>query len=357
MPNAWTGSQYSVYRALFGLFLSSRFVMRIFEESHALPEPVLLAGAVASVALAVGKWDRIAALLLCPTLVLQLGPPRDWAPGLAPLIYSALALAHAFLPPHPFGAWDARRHPDLAGRWRMPDAIHLAAWVVMALAYAWTGCAEWVAASGNVERAFAAIRLVFAPLALVARLRPWLWATFLGAQVVSLAILGPSDLTAAFIFLHLFGFDPGWIPPRLPEHPPTLVFYDGACGLCHRAIRFLLAEDAAGLRFRFAPIDSKRFRNAIAAPGSGLENGEAIPDSVLVQCPGKAILTRAEGALEIGHQLGGIWRLLALLASGLPLPILNAGYDFVARNRHRLFSRPEGACPVLPAHLRERFIP
>jgi predicted DCC family thiol-disulfide oxidoreductase YuxK len=68
------------------------------------------------------------------------------------------------------------------------------------------------------------------------------------------------------------------------------------------------------------------------------------------------MLTRAEGALEIGQQLGGIWRLLAIVAGWIPLAVLNAGYDFIARIRYRLFMRPDDTCPILPTHLRDRFL-
>lgn len=67
------------------------------------------------------------------------------------------------------------------------------------------------------------------------------------------------------------------------------------------------------------------------------------------------MLTRSEGALEIGHQLGGIWRLLAIVARFLPISVLNAGYDFVASVRYRLFTRPSEACPLLSSDLRDRF--
>ena len=67
------------------------------------------------------------------------------------------------------------------------------------------------------------------------------------------------------------------------------------------------------------------------------------------------MLTRAEGVLEIGHQLGGLWRLLAVVVGWVPLGASNAAYDFVARTRQRLFARPDDVCPILAMHLRERF--
>jgi predicted DCC family thiol-disulfide oxidoreductase YuxK len=162
---------------------------------------------------------------------------------------------------------------------------------------------------------------------------------------------------AGVLLLLFFSFDPGWIKPRLQglETGHTLIFYDGACGLCHRTIRLLLAEDPAGLRFRFAPLDSDAFLSACGAPESGFGSDDVIPDSVLVQRPGEPMLSRGDGMLEIGQQLGGLWRLLAVVAGWVPRTILNAGYDFVARVRHRLFTRPDDACPILPPHLRDRF--
>ncbi|HZH02738.1 MAG TPA: DCC1-like thiol-disulfide oxidoreductase family protein [Myxococcaceae bacterium] len=43
-----------------------------------------------------------------------------------------------------------------------------------------------------------------------------------------------------------------------------ILFYDGGCGLCHRAVRFVLARDPAG-RFRFAPLGG----SATVGPGWG----------------------------------------------------------------------------------------
>jgi predicted DCC family thiol-disulfide oxidoreductase YuxK len=76
---------------------------------------------------------------------------------------------------------------------------------------------------------------------------------------------------------------------------------------------------------------------------------------VLVQPPGEAMLPRAEGALELGQRLGGVWRLMTIVVGWIPLAILNSGYDFIARIRYRLFARPDDACPILPKHLRDRF--
>jgi predicted DCC family thiol-disulfide oxidoreductase YuxK len=208
--------------------------------------------------------------------------------------------------------------------------------------------------------------LLFAPLALVRRIRPWLWLAMLGMHLGLVALVDFTDLSAGMLLLHFFIFDPGWIAPRVPrgsaevtsEGAPashTVIFYDGSCGLCHRTVRFLLAEDADGIRFRFAPLDSDLFAEVCALPSSGFEDGGRVPDSVLVYRPGRRLLVRTEGVLELGHQLGGLWRIVSTVVGWLPLSMLNAGYDFIARTRHHLFARPEDSCPLLPPDLRDRF--
>jgi predicted DCC family thiol-disulfide oxidoreductase YuxK len=45
----------------------------------------------------------------------------------------------------------------------------------------------------------------------------------------------------------------------------------------------------------------------------------------------------------------------AIAASAVPLRVLDAAYDGIAKIRHRIFATPADACPILPARLRERF--
>ena len=143
-------------------------------------------------------------------------------------------------------------------------------------------------------------------------------------------------------------FDPAWIRG---EGGPYRLFYDGDCGLCHRAVRFILAEDPAGANFRFAPLASSAFREL---PPSLRDD---LPDSlVLVPLEGEpSVRVRSDAVIGILTSLGGIWRCLGFLLSWVPAPVRDAGYDAVARIRKRLFAKPPEACPILPPVLRERF--
>ena len=80
-----------------------------------------------------------------------------------------------------------------------------------------------------------------------------------------------------------------------------------------------------------------------------------LPDSIVVPSGDDRLLTRARAVLYIMRRLGGVWRVLAGIASPIPTIVLDRLYDVVAALRYRLFARSSQACPVLPADLRDRF--
>jgi predicted DCC family thiol-disulfide oxidoreductase YuxK len=132
---------------------------------------------------------------------------------------------------------------------------------------------------------------------------------------------------------------------------PELLFYDGACGLCHHAVRFVLARDTAGA-FRFAPIGGPTFENAVPAAAR-----PGLPDAIVVKRADGALLFRSEATLHIFDRLGGGWRTLATVLRRVPRPLRDVVYDRVARSRKRWFAKPDDACPVVPPDLRARFAP
>jgi len=132
---------------------------------------------------------------------------------------------------------------------------------------------------------------------------------------------------------------------------PDLLFFDGGCGLCHRAVRFVLWADPEGRAFRFAPLGGEAFEALVSAG-----ERERLPDSLVVRTAGGALLTRSTGALHALRRLGGGWRALAVPLGVVPRPIRDAVYDFIARVRFRLFAKPKDACPLVPPPLRARFL-
>jgi predicted DCC family thiol-disulfide oxidoreductase YuxK len=180
--------------------------------------------------------------------------------------------------------------------------------------------------------------LLYAPLALSRRARPWIWAAMLGMHLGLLVLIDFADLSFMMVVLHLFTFDPRWVAARHAAAPDT-VLYDGTCGLCHGTVRFLLAEDATGAAFRFAPLpesDSK--------------------ESVVVQTAKGATLRKSAAVIHLLHRLGGLWRILGFAFSLFPRALRDVLYDAVAAIRYRVFGRTKDACPLLPPDLRSRFL-
>lgn len=409
--NQWTGGQYSLFRALFGAYLFIHFAQlapwgaELFSNRGVLPDgaasPVLqlfpnvlalydapafvtvllVFAAGASLLFAGGWFDRAAAIALWYVLACLFGRnPLIANPGL-PYV-GLLLLAHACLPRAPFGSFERRGQIDPGSQWHLTQEIYLLVWVLMALGYSYSGYTKLVSPSWvdgtALERVLnnplarpgalrevllalppiflqlatwgaLALELLFAPLALSRRLRPWLWTAMLTLHLGLIALIDFADLSLGMVMLHLFTFDPGWIKPLRATGAAT-VFYDGHCGLCHRAVRFLLAEDRRGEAFRFAPLDSDGFQAAVAE-----ERRALLPDSLIVLTAEGVLLARSSAVCYALQRLGGLWRATAWVAQLLPVTWLDAGYDIIARMRRRLFPKPESACPLLPGHLRARF--
>ena len=130
----------------------------------------------------------------------------------------------------------------------------------------------------------------------------------------------------------------------------SMVFYDGACGLCHHTVRFAIARDRDGSRFRFAALGGEAFRRLVPEPARA-----GLPDSIVVLTPDGRLLTRSAAVIHILERIGGSWRLPGGLLGLIPRTIRDLGYNGIARIRYRLFSKPLDTCPVTPPTLRKRF--
>lgn len=131
----------------------------------------------------------------------------------------------------------------------------------------------------------------------------------------------------------------------------TRLFYDGGCGLCHAAVRFVARHDGAG-RIRFGPLAGTTFQRRV--PGA---SRQALADSLVVLTPEGRLLTHSDAVIHLLRTLAGSWAVWATLLAAAPRPFRDGLYALVARFRARLFRRPPGVCPVLPAVLRDRFDP
>ncbi|GAC1661816.1 MAG: hypothetical protein NVS9B4_14610 [Candidatus Acidiferrum sp.] len=411
MNNGWTGGQYSLYRSVFGCYLSIHYLFlaawgpELFSRVGLLPNPwasplarlfpniltlwdspglvrsLLILAAGLGLFLALGVWDRAAAIMLWYLGACFVGRNPLIANPALPYI-GWLLLAHSALPPAPYGSLAARGRSDPRGRWRMTPPIFAVAWVLMSLGYSYSGFMKlsspsWLDGSALVRvlsnplarpgwfRDIAltlppgflkcatwgalGLELAFGPLALVRRARPWIWSAMLLLHSGLFLLIAFPDLTAGMVILHLFTFDPAWIPAfnaGANEH----IFYDGHCGLCQGAVRFVISEDLHGNAFRFAPLQGTTFTSLVPA---GERAG--LPDSVIVLTTDGRLLPRSAALLHILRRLGGEWRVIAGLVAVVPRPVSDGAYNLVARIRYHIFGRRENSCPIASAELRARF--
>jgi predicted DCC family thiol-disulfide oxidoreductase YuxK len=116
-----------------------------------------------------------------------------------------------------------------------------------------------------------------------------------------------------------------------------IVLYDGLCGMCDAVVQFLLRHDRKDA-FRFAPQQGEAARQVLARHALDSATMETICVIENYNSPQEAVYTRSDAALRIADGLGGIWT-LTLAARLLPRSFRDACYDFVARNRYRIFGR------------------
>ena len=139
-------------------------------------------------------------------------------------------------------------------------------------------------------------------------------------------------------------------PQALPER---VVFFDGVCGFCNQAIRWLMDRDP-DRRLHYASLQGDA---AAAARTRHAEFPRDVDTVVLLErgSDGERIHLRSDAVLRIIAAIDTPWRRLAWLRV-LPRPILDWGYRLFARHRYRMFGQLD-ACPTPSEDERARFVP
>ncbi len=138
-----------------------------------------------------------------------------------------------------------------------------------------------------------------------------------------------------------------------PPESPAWVLFDGRCGLCDGAVRWLIRHDRRSA-LAFAPLEGAV---AAAVRGRHPDLPEADESFVLVESPQQAserVRVRSDAALAALVRLGGPWRLAGGLRA-VPRFARDAVYRWVARHRTRWFGRL-AACRVPTPEERARFL-
>ncbi len=135
----------------------------------------------------------------------------------------------------------------------------------------------------------------------------------------------------------------------MTKYNPTVVLYDGVCGLCNESVKFIITHDPAA-KFKFAPFQSA-LATQLLKPFPHI-HPEQLNTVVLVN--GQQAYTKSAAILRIVKEFPGLWKGFYIL-SIIPSPILDFFYDIVARNRYRWFGKTEH-CLLPTPEIKARFI-
>lgn len=130
----------------------------------------------------------------------------------------------------------------------------------------------------------------------------------------------------------------------------TVILFDGACNLCSRSVRFVIARDPHA-HFRFAAIQGEAARRICAERDIPASTNE--PNSIIVIAQDR-VLERSDAVLAIAARLSFPWSLLRVLRA-IPRPLREWLYRLIAMNRVRWFGR-SASCMMPTPELRERFL-
>jgi predicted DCC family thiol-disulfide oxidoreductase YuxK len=136
-----------------------------------------------------------------------------------------------------------------------------------------------------------------------------------------------------------------------------LMLYDGLCGMCNRAVRWVTQRDHAD-RFRFVTQQSPLAAAILRRHGIDREAMLKNNSVYLVLDAGsdhERLLTQSDVTVHIFLVLGGRWRVLGFLLRAVPLFARNAAYRLFASNRYRLSGRYE-VCPLPSEAERMKFL-
>lgn len=128
-----------------------------------------------------------------------------------------------------------------------------------------------------------------------------------------------------------------------------IILYDGVCNLCDSAVQFIIKNDKKDI-FRFVALQSELGITICKSIGVSFSK----MDSIILYEPGIAYFYKSSAAIAIAKELGGFWK-LSLIFRIIPIFISDAVYDYVARNRYKLYGKKE-ACMIPTPELKAKFL-
>ena len=404
-----TAGHYGLIRVLLGIYLVVHFLQLIpygtelFSSEGLLPAELspligilpnllavydsplvvtllLVSGVLCGVSITLGMYDRVCGLLAAVVIA--------WLFARNPLIANPsmpvvgwMLVVNAILPRGAYSQFSARGQPERWARWFYPRPIWIAGWVLLAVAYSYSGYTKLLSPSwidGSAIRtvlenplardhfwrlilldlppvflslltwAVLVIELLFIPLCFWAFTRKWAWLSMLMIQLGFLFFLDFADLTFPMLLIHALTFDRRWLDHYVPAGQ-SILFYDGSCGFCNGLVRFALSEDLER-KLKFGPLGGKTFTDSdLSRPKD---------DSIVLYREDASKLYKSDAAIYCMQSLGGVWLLLGTAMKCFPRAVRDFCYDFIGRVRYKIGGNvDQEACPLLPPVYASRMLP
>ena len=121
----------------------------------------------------------------------------------------------------------------------------------------------------------------------------------------------------------------------------NIIYYDGECGLCHMAVKFILRVDSKN-KFYFSPL-------------SNFDNNLKNIDSIILKS-GNKVFYESQAIIMVFENIDNNWNYLAKVLKIFPINILNIAYRWVSRNRTKISVKEVSSCPIVPSYYKKRFI-
>ena len=121
----------------------------------------------------------------------------------------------------------------------------------------------------------------------------------------------------------------------------NIIYYDGECGLCHMAVKFILKVDSKN-KFYFSPL-------------SNFDNNLKNIDSIILKS-GDKVFYESQAIIMVFENIDNNWNYLAKVLKIFPISVLDIAYRWVSRNRTKISVKEVSSCPIVPSYYRKRFI-
>jgi predicted DCC family thiol-disulfide oxidoreductase YuxK len=130
------------------------------------------------------------------------------------------------------------------------------------------------------------------------------------------------------------------------EHP--VILFDGVCNFCNGAINFVLRQDRKKI-FRFAALQSEAGQKLLQQYNLSTKDFDSF---VLID--DDKVYKKSTASLRVMNKLPWYWKEVQLFRI-IPTIFRDAIYDYIARNRYKMFGKKD-QCMVPTPELRNRFL-